>query len=125
MTGPLETQYTALTQTRLHFGRLYWLSVAFTLVAFAVVAHAPGAPSFARPGLQVAILWMGALISWRLYALEMRYEAQLAAIEQHWIQSGIAGVQPSPASDGRGSRLWTVLALAGLGLAVLGRDLLV
>lgn len=120
MSSPLETQYTALTQTRLHFSRLYWLSVAFTLAAFATAPFILGTlairPLLLVVLLRVAILWMGAFIAWRLYRLEMQYEQLLGAIERHWQAGSIPGIQIAPVSSGRGSRLLTVLALVGLGL---------
>ncbi|ESQ92776.1 hypothetical protein ABAC460_02785 [Asticcacaulis sp. AC460] len=128
MTKLLHTQYAALNERWLHFGRAFWQSIAFHIFCLIAVAFLLRGLGLSTPLLGTAGMALGtatvlmAFIAWRLQRLEVQYELHLRAIEDHWIANGEGGIQ-RPAVSGRfGSRLAVVVALAlfGAGLIVLG-----
>ncbi len=117
MTTPLQTQYTSLTERRMHFGRLFWQSVAFHIAGVMVAIYLINDTALLRPaiiGVFAAIglaTWLIAFIAYRLQSLEAVYEHHLAAIEAHWLETGETGIQRSPVSKPFSSRLMVVAAL--------------
>ncbi|EGF91847.1 hypothetical protein ABI_02790 [Asticcacaulis biprosthecium C19] len=131
MTQPLQTQYATLNDRRLHFGRAFWQSIAFHIACLIAVAFLLRGLNLSTPLLGAAGAALGmatllmAFIAWRLQRLEVQYEFDLRAIEDHWIAAGETGIQ-RPAVSGRfGSRLAVVAALALFGAGLIGLGLVV
>ncbi len=126
MPDPLLVQYQVLAQRGMHFGRLYWQSIAFhivmLLVAAAVFRDLSGAwLGGALLGAGAATFLMAFVVS-RLWVQEGRFEALLANLETELRVQGHAAIQASPAAGRRGARYAVNLAigLLGAGLAVAG-----
>ena len=122
MHDPLLAQYAVLSERGLHFGRLYWQSIAFHLAmllgAVAVFDDLYG------PAFGVALFLAGlatvlmAFVAWRVWITEKKYEALLGAIEEALRAQGVTSIQTSPPSDKRGARFVVTLALAVFGVAL-------
>lgn len=124
MSDPLITQYAALTERRLHFGRIYWqvigLHCAGLLAAGAILRGVgdPVIPVLASVFAGGATLLI-AFIARRLREIEVAHEALLNKIEETWIAAGFQGVQRSPSSGSGGARSLTNIALSGLGVGLI------
>ena len=123
MTETLLTQYSVLSERRLHFGRMYWQNIAFhgaALLAAAAIFRSVTGPWLGAililAGL--ATLLMGFIAS-RLRGLEVQYETLLGKIEDALIAQGHEAVQKAPVSGRYGARFLVNLALAGAGLALI------
>lgn len=122
MHDPLLAQYAVLSERGLHFGRLYWQSIAFHLVM--LLGAAAVFDDFDRPALGVALILAGlatllmAFVVWRVWITEKKYEALLGAIEEALRAQGVTSIQTSPLSDKRGARFVVTLALAVFGVAL-------
>lgn len=123
MTDPLLTQYQAFTQRCMHFGRLYWQSIAFHLVL--LLAAAAIFRDFTGPALALALMLAGlatllmAFVVRRLWAQEGAYELLLTNIETALRAQGHPAIQPSPAGGRRGARYMANLSIAALGVALI------
>ena len=125
MSDPLLVQYQVLTNQRIHFGKLYWQSIAFLfalLLSSAAIIDDPNmlnAPAALVPGGAVIILM--AFVAERLRRLEAHYERLLTAIEDALRDNGNDQVQQSPKSGAFGARVLITLLLFLLGLLALGK----
>ena len=123
MHDPLLAQYAVLSERGLHFGRLYWQSIAFHLVM--LLGAAVVLDDLERPVLGIALILAGlatvlmAFVAWRVWITEKKYEALLGAIEEALRAQGVTSIQTSPPSDKRGARFVVTLALAVFGVALL------
>ncbi len=126
MTSPLLVQYQVLSEQRLHFGRLYWQSVAFLFVlllaAAAIFKNSAGgyAPAFWLSSGAAAVLM--SFVTERVRRLEGQYEARLEAIETALRNGGEQGIQLAPKAGKFGARVLVTagLLILGLGLLALG-----
>lgn len=123
MSNDLLTQYSVLSERRLHFGRMYWQNIAFhgagLLAAAAIFKDLTGAwlaVVLVLAGL--ATLLMGFIAS-RLRGLEVTYETLLGNIEDALIADGHKAVQKAPVSGRYGARYLVNLALGAAGLALI------
>jgi len=122
MHDPLLAQYAVLSERGLHFGRLYWQSIAFHLVV--LLGAAAVFADLDRPAFGVALILAGlatvlmAFVAWRVWITEKKYEALLGAIEEALRAQGVTSIQTSPLSDKRGARFVVTLALAAFGVAL-------
>lgn len=122
MSDPLLTQYSVLSERRLHFGRMYWQNIAFhaagLLGAAAIFKDSTGALLGGVLVLAgIATLLMGFIAS-RLRRLEVTYETLLGNIEDALIADGNKAVQKAPVSGPYGARYLVNLSLGGAGLAL-------
>jgi|GEM_PF-3026725 len=119
MENALLVQYQVLSQQRLHFGRLYWQSVAFLFVLlfgiFAVFTRAHFLPVSISLFFMASITLLMGFVAERLRLLERRYEDALEAIERTLQESGTKGIQIAPKSGKRGARFVITLGLFALG----------
>jgi len=122
MTTALQTQYTALNERRLHFGRMFWQNIAFHIIAVLLVLFLLVQVKADQPALMAALVAIGvatllmSFIAHRLQRLEAIYETHLAAIETHWLAAGEIGIQRPPVSGRFSSRLIVIWALGLVGL---------
>ena len=126
MDDPLLVQYQILSDQRLHFGRLFWQSIAFLfLLLLACTAVFKGLEILPDWG----VLWgFGAVtilmgfVAERLRRLESQYEDLLETIETSLQAKGHVDIQISPRSGKFGSRFVITLGLfvLGAGLILLG-----
>ena len=123
MHDPLLAQYAVLSERGLHFGRLYWQSIAFHFVmllgAAAVFRDLEGSALAAALILAGIATLLMAFVVWRLWATEKKYEALLTAIEDTLKAQGAAAFQSSPPSDRRGARFAVSMAIGVLGVALI------
>ena len=124
MSDPLLVQYKILSEQRLHFGRLFWNSIAFLFaLVLGSIAVFKGTYLLPQGGGLLAIGGVIALMSFvaeRLRRLELRYESILEAIEQALLKQGHEGIQIAPKSGERGARFVITMALFVLGIMTLG-----
>jgi hypothetical protein len=126
MTSPLLIHYQVLSEQRLHFGRLYWQSVAFLfallLAAAAIFKNAAGgySPAFWLSAGTAAVLM--SFVTERVRRLEGLYEARLEAIETALRNAGEPSIQLAPKAGKFGARVMVTagLFMLGLGLLALG-----
>lgn len=126
MSDPLLVQYQVFAQRGVHFGRLYWQSIAFHLVM--LLAAAAVFRDLSGIWLGGALLVAGvatflmAFVVSRLWVQESRFEALLANLETELRGQGHAAVQTGPSAGRRGARFAVNLAigLLGAGLAIAG-----
>jgi hypothetical protein len=126
MTSPLLIQYQVLSEQRLHFGRLYWQSVAFLfallLAAAAIFKNAAGgySPAFWLSAGTAAVLM--SFVTERVRRLEGQYEARLEAIETALRNGGEPSIQLAPKAGKFGARVMVTagLFMLGLGFFALG-----
>ncbi|MAN73033.1 MAG: hypothetical protein CME84_02955 [Henriciella sp.] len=123
MTDPLLTQYHLLSDQRLHFGRLYWQSIAFLfalLIGIAAVSRGMSLIPYS-----VGLIGCGAItalmgfVADRVRRLEGRYEDLLEAIEIELRQQGHAGIQTAPKSGSLGARFVITMGLYALGAGII------
>jgi len=123
MSDPLLKQYEVLSVRGLHFGRLYWQSIAFHLVmllaAAAVFRDLSGGALAAALILAGLVTLLMAFVVWRVWITEKKYEALLTAIEDALRTQGVSAIQTSPLSDRRGARFVICLAIGALGVALI------
>jgi hypothetical protein len=122
MHDALLAQYAVLSERGLHFGRLYWQSIAFHLVmllgsaaVFDDLDRRPLAFVLILAGLATVLM---AFVAWRVWTTEKKYEALLGAIEEALRAKGVTSIQTSPLSDKRGARFVVTLTLAVFGVAL-------
>lgn len=123
MSEALLVQYRVLSDQRLHFGRLFWQSIAFLflllLASMVVFTRTHIVPLWcALIGLGVVTLLMG-FVAERLRKLEGRYEDLLEAIELSLQAQGHDGIQIAPKSGRRGARFVITLGLLILGMGII------
>ena len=126
MTNPLLIQYQVLSEQRLHFGRLYWQSVAFLFALLLAAAAIFKGASSEYP----ASFWLGSgaaavlmsFVTERVRRLEGQYEEHLEAIETSLRNAGEQGIQLAPRAGKFGARVVVTagLLILGLGLFALG-----
>ncbi len=123
MSDPLLAQYAVLSQRGMHFGRLYWQSIAFHVVM--LLASAAVFRDLTGVWLGAALILAGlatllmAFVVSRLWIQEGKYELLLANIETALRAQGLTDIQTSPAADRHGARYVMNIAIAMLG-GVLG-----
>jgi len=126
MSDPLLVQYQVLAQRGMHFGRLYWQSIAFHLVmllaATALFRDLSGAWLGGALLAAGSITFLMAFVVSRLWVQEKQFEALLTNLETELRGRGHAAIQTSPAAGRRGARYAVNLAtgLLGVGLAIAG-----
>lgn len=120
MSDPLLVQYQVLANQRIHFGRLFWQSIAFLFALLLSVAAIIDNPDIltAPPSLIASggVTILMAFVAERLRRLEVRYETLLAAIEDALRDNGNQHIQQSPKSGKFGARMVITLALFMLGI---------
>lgn len=123
MSEPLLVQYQVLSEQRLHFGRLYWQSVAFLfallLGSLAILPGTHWVPldlmGYALGGVTIL---MGFVVD-RVRKLEGQYEDKLEAIEKALQSQGHVDIQIAPKSGKYGARFVVTLGLYLLGAAII------
>ncbi|MEM5515343.1 hypothetical protein WNY37_00160 [Henriciella sp. AS95] len=123
MVEPLLIQYQVLSEQRLHFGRLYWQSVAFLFaLLLASLAILPGTNwvpldllGYALGGITIL---MGFVVD-RVRKLEGQYEDRLEAIEKALQSKGHIDIQIAPKAGKYGARFVVTLGLYLLGAAII------
>ncbi len=129
MSEPLITQYTVLSERRLHFGRMYWQNIG--LLCIGMIAAAAVFRDLAGPWLGIALIAGGlatllmAFIAMRLRGLEVAYEFLLRNIEEAWIAAGVVSVQKAPVSGAGGARHIVNFALGAAGLVLVAAGAIV
>ncbi|MEM7661467.1 MAG: hypothetical protein AAF292_04400 [Pseudomonadota bacterium] len=122
MSDPILVQYKVLSEQRLHFGRLYWQSVAFLFALligfFAVSNNSAIIPLPIGLALAGAVTILMGFVADRLRRLEGQYEDCLEAIENSLKQQGHHNIQIAPKSGKRGARFVITLGLYALGAMI-------
>lgn len=118
MTDPLSVQYAAFNQRRLHYSLLFWscLALEFSGAAILLILQVPE-KLLILGGISCLLM---AFIAHRLYRQEEHYTQSLRNIDAAWAKSGISAIQSDLPISRFGSRRLVILALAGLGLFLLG-----
>jgi len=123
MTDPLLAQYAVLSERGMHFGRLFWQSIAFHFVmllgAAAVFRDLQGSAlgdALILAGLATLLM---AFVAWRVWVTEKKYEALLTAIEDTLKSQGATAIQSSPPSDRRGARFAVSVSVGILGAVLI------
>ncbi|MEQ1783005.1 MAG: hypothetical protein ABMA14_16735 [Hyphomonadaceae bacterium] len=123
MSEPLLVQYQAFTQRGMHFGRLYWQSIAFHFLL--LLATAAIFRDLSGVALAVALMLAGlatllmAFVVRRLWTQEGAYDLLLTNIETELRAQGHVAIQLSPAAGRRGARYMVNLSIAALGVALI------
>lgn len=129
MSEPLLVQYEAFTHRSMHFGRLYWQSIAFHLLL--LLAAAAIFRDLSGVALALALMLAGlatllmAFVVRRLWTQEGAYDLLLTNIETALRAQGHVTIQPSPVAGRRGARYMVNLAIAGLGVVLIAAGLIV
>ena len=122
MTDPVLVQYQVLSEQRLHFGRLYWQSIAFLfalLIGFAAVSNNLSIIPFPM-GLMIAgtVTALMGFVADRLRKLETLYEERLETIERSLQERGSDVIQIAPRSGKYGARFVITIGLYVLGASI-------
>ena len=129
MSDPLLVQYQVFAQRGMHFGRLYWQSIAFHLVV--LLAAAALFRDLSGMWLSGALLVAGAatllmaFVVSRLWVQESRFEALLTNLETELRGQGYAAIQIAPSAGRRGARYAVNLAIGLLGAVLTVAGLIV
>jgi hypothetical protein len=115
----LLVQYQVFAEQRRHFGRLFWLSIAFVLAMLLGVAAAfhdlsTPAPAWLVLGGGIALVQTG-YIAHRLRGREDAYEGLMRKLEEK-LQAAGAACLVAPVSKRGGARSMVTLSLAVAGL---------
>lgn len=118
MQDPLLVQYQVLSDQRLHFGRLYWQSIAFLfallLGGIAILEDLSILPLSIGLMLTASLCGLMGFVAHRLKRLEQRYEAALEAIEVALQEKGHSDIQVAPKSGQYGARFAVTIGLFAL-----------
>jgi len=119
---PILAQYYIFAERRLHFGKLFWINIAFflTLLLLAAAIFKDLAP----PALALFLLIAGlatlqiSYITHRIRTVEDTYERLMNTIEERLRAAGHADCQVAPLSKKYGARSLVTIALAAVGVAL-------
>ena len=119
----LLVQYRVFADRRLHYGRMYWLNIAFVLSGLlAGTAVFGGIDGGVRAWLSVAggvaALQMG-FIAYRLQSIEDTYEHLMSEIEQQLNREHEGSVLVAPLSRRFGARAMATASLGIVGTAMI------
>ncbi|NEX92145.1 hypothetical protein [Caulobacter sp. 17J65-9] len=118
----LLVQYQVFAEQRRHFGRLFWLSIAFVLAMLLGVAAAfhdlpAPLPAWLVLGGGIALVQTG-YIAHRLRGREDDYEGLMRTLEEK-LQAAGAACLLGPVSKGGGARSMVTLSLAAAGVVAI------